>query len=246
MSTVHTLLTSLRKSGVSIWLDNGQLKYRAPAGGLSQAELAELRSNKEGVINFLKYAHRATGSQPTLGRRDRPNRPAMSYAQERLWFLDQLGLVGAAYNMPFALRLEGALDAVALERSLSEVVRRHEALRTHFEMVDGKGVQVIDAAGSFCLEQLDLSGLGAEAQEAEVRRLVQEEVSRRFELTRGPLFRAKLIRVAARDHVVLATMHHIVSDGWSIGVLTREVAALYEAFSEGKPPPLAELAVQYA
>ncbi|MGC2777759.1 MAG: amino acid adenylation domain-containing protein [Bradyrhizobium sp.] len=183
---------------------------------------------------------------PLLRLSDRPDQLAMSYAQERLWFLDQLGLVGAAYNMPFALRLEGALDVVALERSLSELVRRHETLRTHFAVVDGQGLQVIDAAGSFCLVQPDLSGLGAEAQEAEVRRLVQEEVSHRFELTRGPLFRATLIRVGARDHVLLTTMHHIVSDGWSIGVLTREVAALYEAFSQGRPSPLAELTVQYA
>ncbi|WP_315705401.1 MULTISPECIES: non-ribosomal peptide synthetase [unclassified Bradyrhizobium] len=183
---------------------------------------------------------------PLLRLPDRPDRPAMSYAQERLWFLDQLGLVGAAYNMPFALRLEGELDVVALERSLSELVRRHEALRTHFEALDGQGVQVIDAAGSFCLAKRDLSGLGVDAQQAEVRRLVQDEVSHRFALTRRPLFRATLIRLGASDHVLLTTMHHIVSDGWSIGVLTREVAALYQAFSLGDPSPLAELPVQYA
>ncbi|WP_315792608.1 non-ribosomal peptide synthetase [Bradyrhizobium sp. SZCCHNRI1002] len=246
MSTVQALLTSLRKNGVSIWLDNGQLKYRAPAGGLSQAELAELRANKEGVISFLTYAHRAAASRPKLAAREPSDRVAMSYAQERLWFLDQLGLVGSAYNMPFALRLDGELDAAALEQSLAEVVRRHEALRTHIELVDGQGVQVIDAAASFRLELLDLSHLGVNTQEAEIRRLAKEEASYRFELTRGPVFRARLIRLGARDYVVLATMHHIVSDGWSIGVLTREVAAIYEAFSQGKSSPLPELPVQYA
>jgi NRPS condensation-like uncharacterized protein len=148
--------------------------------------------------------------------------------------------------MPFAVRLEGTLDVAALEGSLGELVRRHEALRTRFVMEDGHGVQVIDAPCAFKLEQIDVSGLEESAREAEIRRLAREEASYRLDLSRGPLFRAKLVRVGDNDHVVLATMHHIVSDGWSIGVLIREVAALYEAFSRGKPSPLAELPVQYA
>jgi non-ribosomal peptide synthetase component F len=111
---------------------------------------------------------------------------------------------------------------------------------------DGQGVQVIDAAGAFRLERVDLTGLEEDARDQEIRRLAQAEASHRFELSRGPLFRAKLIRSGESEHVVLATMHHIVSDGWSIGVLIREVVALYEAFSAGRPSPLPELPVQYA
>jgi len=183
---------------------------------------------------------------PPLQVHARPDRLLPSYAQERLWFLDQLGLAGPAYNMPHAVRLEGALDVAALQRTFGEIVRRHEALRTRFAMADGQAVQVIDPPSVFHLEQVDLSGLAESVREAEVRGLAQQEMLHRFELSRGPLFRAKLVRLGERDHLVLVTMHHIASDGWSIGVLTREVAALYEAFSQGKPSLLPELAIQYA
>ena len=182
---------------------------------------------------------------PALQRQGR-TRYLASHAQERLWFLDQLGLVGSAYNMPFVVGLKGELDVPALERSLAEVVRRHEALRTHFEIDDGQVVQVIDAPGSFVLDQADASGLAEDSRETEVRRRVDEMVSRRFDLSQGPLFRASLQRLSEREHVVVLVMHHIVSDGWSIGVLMREVTALYAAFSQSVSSPLPELPIQYA
>ncbi|MGH3582238.1 MAG: non-ribosomal peptide synthetase, partial [Mycobacterium sp.] len=153
---------------------------------------------------------------------------------------------GSAYNMPSAVRLEGELDGVALERALAEIVRRHEALRTRFAVAEGVGWQVIDAAGAFRLERVDLSGQPEEEREAEARRLTALEATQRFDLATGPLLRAKLLRLGVREHVVLVTLHHIVSDGWSMGVLVEELVSLYGAYVRGENSPLAELAVQYA
>ncbi|HEX2076802.1 MAG TPA: condensation domain-containing protein, partial [Longimicrobium sp.] len=170
----------------------------------------------------------------------------LSFAQERLWFIDRLEPGSAVYNIPVAWRLAGALDQAALERSLSEIVRRHEALRTTFAEADASPVQVIAPFGAFALPVEDLSGLGEAEREAQVKRRATEEARRPFDLSAGPLFRAALLRLGEEDHVLLLSMHHIVSDGWSMGVLFRELSALYEAYREGRESPLRELGVQYA
>ncbi|HEX8273583.1 MAG TPA: non-ribosomal peptide synthase/polyketide synthase, partial [Longimicrobiaceae bacterium] len=170
----------------------------------------------------------------------------LSFAQERLWFIDRLEPGRAVYNIPVAWRLGGALDGAALEAALGEIVRRHEALRTVFREVDGSPVQVIAPFGGFTLRLDDLSGLADAEREAEVRRRATAEAVLPFDLSAGPLFRAGLLRLGEEDHVLLLSMHHIVSDGWSLGVLFRELSALYAAFREGRPSPLPELAVQYA
>ncbi|HEX8696794.1 MAG TPA: amino acid adenylation domain-containing protein, partial [Longimicrobium sp.] len=181
-----------------------------------------------------------------LAEKRRPRTEPASYAQERLWFLDRLAPGSSTFNIPVGWRLGGALDEAALERSLGEIVRRHEALRTTFAEVDGAPVQVIAPFGGFVLPIDDLSRLADVDREAEVRRRAGEEARRPFELSAGPLFRAVLLRVDEEDHVLLLTMHHIVSDGWSLGVLFRELSSLYGAYHEGRKSPLAELPVQYA
>ncbi|MGN6479348.1 condensation domain-containing protein, partial [Luteibacter sp.] len=184
--------------------------------------------------------------RPALVRRERPEHLPLSFAQDRLWFLEQLG-VGAAYSMPNFLRLEGVLDVGALEAALSHLVERHEPLRTRFAEHEGVATQVIDAPEALRLEVTDLSGLAPEAREAEAVRLQQAEVERPFDLERGPLFRASLLRLGEREHVLLMNMHHIVSDGWSLlGVIPRELGILYAAFLEGRASPLPALEVQYA
>uniref|UniRef100_UPI001641065C MupA/Atu3671 family FMN-dependent luciferase-like monooxygenase n=2 Tax=Burkholderia gladioli TaxID=28095 RepID=UPI001641065C len=169
----------------------------------------------------------------------------MSYAQQRLWFLDRLEPGNAFYNMPVAIRLTGALDIDALQRTLDEVVRRHEALRTRFPMVDGVPVQLIMDAAPVALRIEDLTAYDAATRRAIVDQRLADEAEAPFDLSGGPVMRVRLFRLADDDHVVAMTLHHIVSDGWSMGVLIREVAGLYAAFSQGEPSPLPALPVQY-
>ncbi|HEX7242133.1 MAG TPA: amino acid adenylation domain-containing protein, partial [Longimicrobiaceae bacterium] len=185
---------------------------------------------------------------PPLARAARKSAAGLplSFAQQRLWFLDRLEPGSTAYNVPRALRLRGPLDAGVLGRVLAEIVRRHEALRTVFGEVDGGPVQTVHAAGAAPLAVVDLVGLPEDAREAQARRWVEEEARRPFDLERGPLLRTGLLRLGAEEHVLVLSMHHIVSDGWSTGVLFGELAALYEAYSRGEASPLPELEVQYA
>ncbi|HEX8559883.1 MAG TPA: amino acid adenylation domain-containing protein, partial [Pyrinomonadaceae bacterium] len=170
----------------------------------------------------------------------------LSFAQERLWFLDQLEPGNSAYNVPAALRLTGRLDVRALGRTLDEVVRRHEVLRTTFAVIDGKPVQTVKPHAAAALAVTDLGALPEGEREGEARRLAEAEARKPFDLAAGPLLRAKLLRLADDEHVLLFTMHHIVSDGWSMSVLVGEVAALYAAFVKGEESPLPELSIQYA
>jgi amino acid adenylation domain-containing protein len=179
-------------------------------------------------------------------RISRPRTAPASFPQERLWFLDRLQPGSAFYNVPAALRLAGALDVAALERALGEIVRRHEALRTVFEERDGAPVQVVKPFAGFSLPVEDLSAPDEGEREARVKGLAAEESERPFDLAAGPMFRARLLRLGAEEHVLLLCMHHIVCDEWSLGLLFRELWALYGAFREGRPSPLAELPVQYA
>ena len=170
----------------------------------------------------------------------------MSFAQRRLWFLDQLEPGNPFYNLPLAVPFLASVHAAVLERSVNELVKRHEALRTVFSVSDGEPMQVILPTLAVPLETADLRDLPAEAREAEVTRLAAEMAQRPFDLTRGPLLRTALVRRDAQDYVFLLTMHHIISDGWSLGVFWRELVALYNAFYMGRPSPLPELPIQYA
>jgi amino acid adenylation domain-containing protein len=168
-----------------------------------------------------------------------------SFAQQRLWFLDQLEGAGAAYHMPVALRLSGALDAPALAASLAAVVRRHEVLRSRFETVDGAPVLRADVDVP-AMDMADLRDLPAAERAAELERRIHDHAVAPFDLARGPLFRAALLRLDAAEWVALLNMHHIVSDGWSMGVLAREWSALYNAAAHAQADPLPPLPIQYA
>ncbi|MBZ4423371.1 condensation domain-containing protein, partial [Myxococcus sp. RHSTA-1-4] len=170
----------------------------------------------------------------------------LSFAQQRLWFIDRLEPGSALYNILTPVRLKGPLDVASLERAFTALVGRHEALRTTFGTVDGQPVQVIAPPSGFTLPVVDLTHLPTEAREIEARRLTAEESQRPFDLARGPLLRATLLRLDAADHVLLLTMHHIVSDGWSMSILVRELTGFYGAFTSGRTLTLPELPVQYA
>lgn len=167
-----------------------------------------------------------------------------TYAQQRLWFLDQLDPGNAAYNMPAVVRLRGELNIAALERGLAEIVRRHEILRTTFAAVDGQPVQVLSPDVNLNLQFDDISA--SPHKKRRVDELAIEEARRAFNLSEGPLLRTKLVKLDNREHVMLVTMHHIVSDGWSISVFIKELAALYKAFSANERPKLPDLPIQYA
>ena len=170
----------------------------------------------------------------------------LSFAQERLWFLDQIESGNAAYNVSASLWLRGRLDETVLERSLNEIRHRHETLRTTFHLVGEQSVQAIAPAQAVRLPIVDLTKLASSNREDEALRLAAEEGERPFDLTHEPLFRATLVRLGSEDHVLLLTAHHIIFDGWSMGVLYRELRTLYNAFVSGEASPLPELPIQYA
>ena len=202
-----------------------------------------------GLARRVEEAQRSQRGQAVVARIEpverRESGLPLSFAQQRLWFLDQLESDSAAYNIPAALRLRGELDKEALARTLTEIVRRHEVLRTSFTTHDGEPVQLIAPPEVLALSMEDLSQLAEEDREAETQRLTEQEAQQPFDLQHGPMLRARLLRLAEQDHVLLLTMHHIVSDGWSTGVLLREAQLLYGAFSQGSPSPIPELPIQY-
>jgi alpha-ketoglutarate-dependent taurine dioxygenase/acyl carrier protein len=170
----------------------------------------------------------------------------LSFAQERLWLVDRLEPNNTAYNIPAAVRLVGSLNITALEQSFNEIGRRHEVLRTTFTEVDGQPVQVIAPSLTLKIPVVDLQALPESEREAQVLRLAAQQTQLPFDLERGPLLRVTLLKLGLSEHVVLLTMHHIVSDAWSDAVFVQELAALYEAFCTGQPSPLPELSLQYA
>ncbi len=247
------LLARLRELGVRLWAEDGRLCFKAPPGAVTPALRGDLTAHKAELLEFLRTAAGGPEAPPLLpvGRdRELP----LSFAQQRLWVLDLLESGSAAYNLAQAIHLQGSLLPAVLRQSLQEVVRRHEALRTTFAAPPRRGtgaapalpVQRIAAPAPLALPFIDLCGLPERAREAQWRRLAREEAARPFHLERGPLVRFTLLALAAGEHMLLSSMHHIVSDGWSSGILLREITALYAAFAACRPSPLRELPVQYA
>ncbi len=202
----------------------------------------------EGLAVRVEEARRSSAelTVPSLLPVPRERSLPLSFAQQRLWLIDQLEPGSPLYNMPVALRVQGPLDAAVFVRCLGEIARRHETVRTVFAATEGVPVQVVQPAGPFALSMVDLSGLPESRRETEALALAAGEAGRPFDLARDPMLRGVLLRLRESDHVAALTMHHIASDGWSMGILVREVAALYAAFAAGRPSPLPELPVQYA
>ena len=170
----------------------------------------------------------------------------VSFAQQRLWFLDQVAPNNPFYNIPLQIPIPAAVDPTHLEAAINEIVRRHEALRTSFRIVEGEPLQVVSQSLRVPLDQVDISRYSATQRDELTSTLATKEARKPFDLTRPPLLRAVLLRRGSADFVLLLTIHHIVADGWSVGILARELAALYAAFSDGQPSPLPELPIQYA
>ncbi|AGY58438.1 non-ribosomal peptide synthetase [Gloeobacter kilaueensis] len=210
--------------------------------GLSAAKraLLDLMLAEEGIAA-------QPGGNTAIPRRPEEAGPApLSFAQQRLWFLDQLEPGTSVYTIPGGIHIQGKLDIPAFERSLDAVIRRHDSLRTTFVNCEGEPVQVVAPHRPFTLPIQDLSHLKAGERQRESRRLTDEEATRPFDLAQGPLLRVQLLRLADEEHILILTMHHIISDGWSLGVLIRELAILYEAHRRGEGATLPDLPIQYS
>ena len=216
--------------------------------GGSPSNSKESPSNGKLTLSESQLARSRVGQAggDRISRRSGEDPAPLSFGQRRMWFLHQLEGKQAVYNVHRYMQLQGPLDVAALERSLGEIVRRHEALRTTFPTIDGEPVQAMAPTLSVPLTIVDLHSMPPDRQPAEVHRLATEEARRPFDLVQGPLVRTTLLRLAPESQVLLVTMPHIVVDGWSTGIFYRELAVLYDAYTSGASSPLPELPLQYA
>ncbi|WP_326563753.1 amino acid adenylation domain-containing protein [Micromonospora peucetia] len=235
------LLDTLNRRAVGLRVDGDRLRLTASREVLTPELLADIKLHKQQLIAIL------TGADPdTIARRPRPDAPVpVAFAQRQLWFLDQLSPGNPFYNNPVAFDVVGALDVPVLTRALTEVVRRHEALRTVFALVDDEPCQVVRPAAPVALPVTDLTSLPRSERSRRADQAAEAEARAPFDLAAGPLVRGALLRLAPDEHRWLLTVHHMVADGWSVGILIGEVAALYDAYLRGEAAPLAELPVQY-
>jgi amino acid adenylation domain-containing protein/non-ribosomal peptide synthase protein (TIGR01720 family) len=239
---VTQILNELARLEIKLSVEAGQLRVRAPKGAMSDELREGLSCNKAALIALLREMQ-AVQEGVTIPRLERPDGYALlSFSQQRLWFLDQLHGQSGAYHIAGAMRLDGRLDCPALFRGLREVVRRHESLRTTFVTVDETARQRIAAEPSLSTEIESLKA----TSEAEVAARIVQEIGKPFDLAKGPLFRAKLFSINPVECVLVLVMHHIIADGWSLGIFVRELAAHYEAFVAGREPSLPALPIQFA
>ena len=250
MKTINQFLSELNSLDVKLWTESSpeanskvRLRCNAPKDVLTPDLKTELTRRKAEILEFLLPLNQTTSPIQPIPRTD--NLP-LSFAQQRLWFLDRLEPGNPFYNQPAALRLTGELQIEILQRSLQEIVRRHEILRTNFATVDSQAVQVIKPEVDLQFPLIDLTSLSPTEREGEIAQLAQQEAEKPFNLERDLLLRVTLLKCSPREHIILFTTHHIVSDDWSTGILIQEIAALYQALRERKPSPLPELSIQYA
>ncbi|PSB40958.1 condensation domain-containing protein, partial [Chamaesiphon polymorphus] len=257
MKTIKEFLSELANLDVKLWLepnhknDNSRdfsLRCNSPAGVITPQIREQLVERKVEIINFLQQVDiRSKSTLPTIEPMADETLPLpLSFAQERLWFLNQLEGASATYNMPAAVRISGNSDINALQQALTEIVRRHQVLRTSFHTVDDRPIQVIHPATTLKIQAIDLQALAPIDRSTEYQAAIEKEALIPFDLETAPLIRCSLLLLSATEQVLLLTMHHIISDGWSIGVLIQELAFLYPAFCAGSPSPLPELPIQYA
>ncbi|MEH2149873.1 non-ribosomal peptide synthase/polyketide synthase [Nostoc sp.] len=232
-SLLATQLISRIRSSFKLELPLRELFARATVAELAQS------------VEQLQQQEIELAAPPILKRAENAEIP-LSFAQQRLWFLDQLEPNSASYNIPFGLRLVGTLNIAALEQSLIEIIHRHEALRTNFVTVDGKPSQIIQTATNWSVAVVDLQHLPLIEQKSAAQKLVQQQALLPYDLESEALIRATLVVLSQTEQWLLACMHHVVSDGWSIGVFVQELQALYNAYSQGQPLPLLPLPIQYA
>ncbi|WP_462179170.1 amino acid adenylation domain-containing protein [Pseudoalteromonas maricaloris] len=240
---VIDFINFLHEKKIYLKVQNGKLQINAAKGAMTQTLLAQLKEKKGQIIEYLD----STKPGMDIVRVSREQVFKASYSQQSLWLLEQIDSGTEVYNMPAALKLTGDLNLIAIQQAFTSVVARHESLRTCFAAgEDGEPIQVIQAAEPFDVPVTDLSGVAEGERETQIRILVTKEAALEFDLSRDLMLRAKLIKVSSQEHVLLVTMHHIASDGWSMGILVNEFSHLYSAYVQGQENPLPPLAIQYA
>ncbi len=244
--TTVQVLSLLRERGVKLWAEGEKLKYSAPPGALTAELLAEIKERKTELLGFLRQgdAARRAGAPARIEAAHR-ERPPLSFAQQRLWFIHQLFPESVEYNIARAVRLRGQVRVELLAASLREVVRRHGTLRTTIAVADDLPVQIVAPTSEIGLPVADLTALPVERREPEAWRLAREDARRPFDLERGPLLRVFLLRLDDTDTIAPSTMHHVIGDGWSSGILFREMGLIYAALARGEAPSLPPLPIQY-
>jgi amino acid adenylation domain-containing protein len=250
MKTIKELITDLNDRDIKLWLettDEIKLRCNAPKGALTSEIRQELADRKSEIINFLQsHQLEINPDTDTIQPLDRHDNLAVSFAQARLWFLDRLEDASATYNIPISLILSGDLNTDALKQAITTIVDRHQSLRTHFELVDDTPIQVINDGSLLETPVIDLQYL-VPAERLEVaKQMAIDEAQKPFDLQVSPLVRVSLIQLAPTSHVLLIIMHHIISDGWSMGVFINEFGQLYRSLSVGELLELPELTIQYA
>ncbi|KST70379.1 non-ribosomal peptide synthetase [Mastigocoleus testarum] len=245
--TIVKFLSDLRDLDIKLWIEGDRLCYSAPEGAVTFEIRGKLSQHKTEILKFLQQAKSEIDpickDFPKISRKEKL---PLSFSQQRLWFLDRLNPGSPVYNMSGALQIRGILDLGILEKSLNEIIRRHEIWRTNFRFLQGEATQVVRANRNLKLKLIKLQKLSSEEQQAEVIHQVNREAQKPFDLERGSLLRATLWQLGEDNNVLLLNMHHIISDLWSMGILVQELTVLYDAFSQKKPSPLAELSIQYA
>ena len=245
MMTATELLSQLRARDIRIWVEDDRLRLNAPKGALTPELQEQLVAHKAEILAYLQTVQTAS-SLPVLTRVNGQGLLPLSFAQKRLWFLDQMEPGNPAYNIATAMRLFGALDIAAVQASLNTIIERHESLRTTYTAVAGEPYQVIHDVAVLPLQIGDLCHLAEPEREAEAQRLVHEEAERPFDLSVDLPVRVTLLHLTPEEHIFMVTMHHIASDGWSFTIFSREFARLYEANRCRETVQLDPLPIQYA
>lgn len=231
---------------IRFWIEEGRLRCKGPNEAFNAELNQQIRERKDEIFQFINNSQTIKEEKNVISLVSRDQPLDLSQAQLRLWFLNEMEGASSTYNIPVALKLEGKIDVATLKKTVIEVVRRHEALRTTFDLHQGEPVQVIRPPVTVELPLIDLSDQPEEERQQKAQKLADEEAEVLFDLNQDLMLRVKLLRLSDNEHIFLLTTHHIASDGWSMGLLIREITTLYQAYINHHPSPLPELTVQYA
>ena len=247
---IESLISKVVDAGVALFLQDGQLRFKAEKGKMSPELLASLKEHKPAIIDYLKSLEnteaKAEFEIPDIERREWTDNVPISFAQQRILFIYQLETGSAQYNIPDAFRLQGDVNVDAIEFAIQEIIARHQVVRAGFSENDGETVQFIRDEYDLPFTVVDLSTKPTSQQKEGVTRRIDEDVLEPFDLQNDILLRFQLLKLAEKEHILLVNMHHIASDGWSMTIILQELCELYGAYCEGKPNPLPALPVQYA